>query len=279
MSIVAKAPRMPTPPDTPQDYALKGHARGTSHAAGNASVEYSLSGHAAGTSHSAGKLTPETWLDWLPDVEPTLTINDVVDRVHQVYGVEDVTVGKVRFWQRKGVIPAPIRHKTTEGQKSVPSLYPEQAVTAIALIRALQQIGIPLRSINSLLAQGIPAWRSLPNPNQTGKEHASLPAGLSLAIAMINGLDKIVVTSIEPDAQSITRYRPMGELPASNAHDAALIDAVTIAASHESRRIGSPIRKIEISLDDSTAEVTFTDVRNRKHTRIVTVTSGEQEGL
>jgi DNA-binding transcriptional MerR regulator len=161
--------------------------------------------------------TRETWADWFPGIEPTLTIEDVVDQVRNlgVEGASEVTADKVRYWQRAGVLPAPIRRKPKNGTRAR-ALYPPQAMNAVMLIAAMRHGGVPLRQLNDLVT------------------------------------------------------RSLKDMAKRQDQDPKLSDAVTTAAANEGRRVGSPIRGVE---------VTFTDARNRKHSHIFTITDYHNDDM
>ncbi len=94
----------------------------------------------------------ETWRDWLPpgtpDPEPLLTREELLTRLRKA-GVK-ADEGDLRFWEYHGVLPRAIK-KWHDGANRV--FYPRWMIHMVALLRAYQTIGLPLRDIAPRLKQ------------------------------------------------------------------------------------------------------------------------------
>jgi len=214
------------------------------------------------SSESVGvTVTENTWANWLPNTQPTLTIDNVIDQVHARGGhdAEIVTVDRIRFWQRKGVLPAPIRRKPSIAKGSARALYPSQTVDAVLLILDLQSRGVKLRQINDLLRSRFAEHALTGTSRGTSHAHAETLITLSAASAT-RTIPQTAAISVAPSAEN-----------------ASLLRAVIIAADNEAHRVGSPIRQVGVALDDAYAEVTFTDTRGRKHSHILPRPTNETE--
>lgn len=184
----------------------------------------------------------ETWADWFPDEEPTLTIDDVMDRL-QERGIDDVTVENIRLWQHQRVLPAPIRRQVGTGKGGIRALYPPQAVNAIAGIRPLQRHGIPLRKINAHLARLFGLNKGpITHPLSAHVEGTSSMSG-ELSITATPG--------------NLTLSGMPAEFNATGLEEAIRTEAV-----RQGQRMGALIREVD---------VTFTDTHGRKHSRVFTL--------
>lgn len=94
----------------------------------------------------------ETWYAWLPDgapkprVEDLLTREELLARLRRIRPV--VTETALRSWERKDVLPHPIR-QWHEG--SVRALYPPWYPDLVRQLRRLQRDGYPLAAIGGEL--------------------------------------------------------------------------------------------------------------------------------
>jgi DNA-binding transcriptional MerR regulator len=194
-----------------------------------------LTGSAAGTSHATGELTTrESWTDWFPNAEPTLTIEEVVAALRE-RGVDDITVSNIRAWQRDLVLPAPLRRQIGTGRGGVHALYPREAIGAIAQVRAFQRDGHTLEEINPKLR----SWtRTIPQ---------------TAAIGTVNH------TRTVPQTAAISIDDTESEQFTIDVLDHDLRDAVAAAAEREQQRGGTPIREVR---------VTFTDTRDKRRTYV-----------
>ncbi len=97
----------------------------------------------------------ETWADWIRGVDPDFdessieysTLADLLEDLNDLITPESAKVDAVtiRYWQRKGLLPYPIKrwHKG-----ATRSLYPKHAATHLIMrIRSLQQEGYTLEQI------------------------------------------------------------------------------------------------------------------------------------
>lgn len=159
----------------------------------------------------------ETWLDWFPDADPALTLDDVIEGLRD-RGVEDVTADQIRFWQRERVIPSPIRRKPDKAASRARALYPPHAIGVIRVVRDMQHNGAGLRFIGGELAKQFNASADLPDHER-----------LSMDI-----LD--VLSSWHA---------------ASKSHDPAMTTAIKSAAEREAQRRGVPIRDVSVTFTDT----------------------------
>ncbi len=97
----------------------------------------------------------ETWLDWIQQVEPNLdeasleyiTVDGLIEEVKQHVDSEDQYVDAVtiRYWQREGLLPYPIKRWQDGARRS---LYPNPAATVLIVhLRRLQKDGYTLDQI------------------------------------------------------------------------------------------------------------------------------------
>jgi len=229
------------------------------------------------SSESVGvTVTENTWANWLPNTQPKLTIDKVIDQVHARGGhdAEIVTVDRIRFWQRKGVLPAPIRRKPSIAKGSARALYPSQAVDAVLLILDLQSRGVKLRQINDLLRSRFAEHALTGTSRGTSHAHAETLITLSAASAT-RTIPQMAAISRPDKTRTIPQSATISVAP--SAENASLLRAVIIAADNEAHRVGSPIRQVGVALDDAYAEVTFTDTRGRKHSHILPRPTNETE--
>ena len=119
----------------------------------------------------------ESWADWLPNRQATLSVEELLQRV-QERGV-DCDLRTLRSWQTQKVLPFPIRQRVGKG---VYAAYPVAAVDFIALLREMQGQGVKLKEIGARLrarAQGVsdrPLYRAFV---EKLKEAAALQAELT----------------------------------------------------------------------------------------------------
>ena len=227
----------------------------------------------------------ETWIDWLPAADPTLTIEEVIDGLNQ-RGIDNVTIDNIRFWQRKGVLPAPIRRKLGQEKGKARALYPPQAVDAIAQVRALQHNGMKLRSIRQELARmfGQPVtFNATDSTKLKATESLSVKKTLSATGAAVGTSHAAAEATIERrDAraglQPVSAHGEASPITVTvREPDAALLKAVFDAATWQERRTGSPIRQVTVTFDDDQVEVTFTDTRSRKFSHVLPIDATTDE--
>jgi DNA-binding transcriptional MerR regulator len=119
----------------------------------------------------------ETWRDWLPNQAPTLSVDELLQRVQELDVACDLRT--LRSWQTQKVLPFPIRQRIGKG---VYAAYPAAAVDFIVLLRKMQGQGVKLKEIGSRLrarAQGVsdrPLYREFV---EKLKEAAALQAQLT----------------------------------------------------------------------------------------------------
>jgi DNA-binding transcriptional MerR regulator len=95
-----------------------------------------------------------TWHDWMPPGSPPpeeMSRVEFIDRLTAMY--VDVRESDVRYWERTDVIPRPAK-RWHDGTNHV--YYPRFALFMIALLRALQGLDAPLRSITPRLKDAVP---------------------------------------------------------------------------------------------------------------------------
>ncbi len=88
----------------------------------------------------------ETWRDWLPNQAPTLSVDELLQRV-QERGV-DCDLRTLRSWQNQRVLPFPIRQYRDD---ALYAIYPVAAVDFIARLRDMQAAGLKLQAIGTRL--------------------------------------------------------------------------------------------------------------------------------
>jgi len=104
------------------------------------------------------KAPKETWRDWFPNNEPTLTVDDLLSEL-QALDV-DVDRSTLRFWQKDHILPIPERRKIGTGTYAV---YPPVAVALIIDIRDMQARGLQLKMIRPWI-RGLAITRQRPDP-------------------------------------------------------------------------------------------------------------------
>lgn len=90
-----------------------------------------------------GKPKRETWSDWLPDQPAAVSIDGLVDLANRNPDA-NMDTSTIRYWQKVGILPNPIRKRVGSG---VNSFYPLLAVTFLNQIRSLQKEGLSLKDI------------------------------------------------------------------------------------------------------------------------------------
>jgi len=88
----------------------------------------------------------ESWTDWLPNQAPTLSVEELLQRV-QERGV-DCDLRTLRSWQNQRVLPFPIRQYRDDALYAV---YPLAAIDFIARLRDMQAHGLKLQAIGPRL--------------------------------------------------------------------------------------------------------------------------------
>lgn len=92
----------------------------------------------------------ETWRDWMPEGVPEpvnlMTREAFVARLNAID--VDVDEGDLRYWEYHGALPRAIK-RWHDGANRV--FYPRWLIYTVALLRALQAAGLPLRSITPRL--------------------------------------------------------------------------------------------------------------------------------
>ncbi len=100
----------------------------------------------------------QTWRNWFPNNEPTLTVDDLLSEL-QAIGV-DVDQSTLRFWQKDHILPIPERRKIGTGTYAV---YPPVAVALIKDIRDMQARGLKLKVIRPRI-RGMAITMQHPDP-------------------------------------------------------------------------------------------------------------------
>lgn len=100
-----------------------------------------------------------SWYDWFP----TRTPRDLVSREELLArlrerGIE-ISERTLTYWELKNVIPRPIRQRQAGAKGAARALYPLFAVDTIAKVRSLQDNGISLRAITSMMNSERPLIR------------------------------------------------------------------------------------------------------------------------
>jgi len=90
--------------------------------------------------------TREYWRDWISNQTPTLSVDELLQRV-QERGV-DCDLRTLRSWQNQRVLPFPIRQYRDDALYAV---YPAAAIDFIARIRDMQAHGLQLQAIGPRL--------------------------------------------------------------------------------------------------------------------------------
>lgn len=88
----------------------------------------------------------ETWRDWMPEGAPEpdqiLTRDELVERL-RYYNV-DADTESLRFWEREGILPRPIRQRRNGATRTT---YPDWMIYLVRRIRQLQAEGFSLEQI------------------------------------------------------------------------------------------------------------------------------------
>ena len=100
----------------------------------------------------------ETWRDWFPNAEPTLTVDELLTEL-QDSGI-DVDRSTLRFWQKEGILPHPERRRIGTGTYA---MYPPVAMALISDIRNMQARGSQLKVIKPWI-RGIAITLQQPDP-------------------------------------------------------------------------------------------------------------------
>jgi DNA-binding transcriptional MerR regulator len=103
---------------------------------------------------TSGKTAKETWADWFPDSEPRLTFHELDNHIRSM-GVDPVAPSAMRFWQKQGLVPYPVRRRHGDAQYAV---YPAVALAVIERIRNLQKAGLSLEQIRPLIRGMVATW-------------------------------------------------------------------------------------------------------------------------
>jgi len=101
----------------------------------------------------------ETWRDWFPESEPKFPIGKLLDLTHDM-DIEPVDRSTLRFWQKIGLIPHPVRRRDGTGTIA---MYPAVALAVIERIRNLQKAGLTLKEVRPLLRGMVATWND-PDP-------------------------------------------------------------------------------------------------------------------
>jgi len=96
----------------------------------------------------------ETWTDWFPDSEPRLTFHELDDHIRSM-GLDPVAPSAMRFWQKQGLVPYPVRRRRDNAQYA---LYPSVALAVVERIRNLQRAGLSLEQIRPLIRGMVATW-------------------------------------------------------------------------------------------------------------------------
>jgi DNA-binding transcriptional MerR regulator len=96
----------------------------------------------------------QTWTDWFPDSEPRLTFHELDDHIRSM-GLDPVAPSAMRFWQKQGLVPYPVRRRRGNTQYA---LYPSVALAVIERIRNLQRAGLSLEQIRPLIRGMVATW-------------------------------------------------------------------------------------------------------------------------
>jgi hypothetical protein len=205
------------------------------------------------SSESVG-VSGETWADWFPAAELTLTINDMVTGLHH-RGVDDATVANIRMWQRDRVLPLPIRRQVGMGKGQIRALYPPQAIDVIARLRGLQREGKKLREIGPQLRREFVDHALTGSARGTSHAHGNATLHVTAASAAAQANLVTMTTSDRVVPQTTAREQENPEF----------LEVLAAEARQEAHRVGAPIREVEL---------TFTDARGKKHTRTIPLDTG-----
>jgi DNA-binding transcriptional MerR regulator len=139
------------------------------------------------TSNVTAKLGPELWTDWFPDSEPRFPIGELLELTHDM-DIEPVDRSTLRFWQKIGLIPHPVRRRDGTGTIA---MYPAVALTVIERIRNLQKAGLTLKEIRPLLRGMVATWN---DPDPLGMKPALIEAARTQAELAGVRVDHVTVT-------------------------------------------------------------------------------------
>ncbi len=99
-----------------------------------------------GGTHVTAASTKQTWRDWMPEGAPEpdriLTRDELVERL-RYYNI-DADTESIRFWERAGILPRPIRQRRDGATRTT---YPEWVIFLVQRIRQLQSEGFSLEQI------------------------------------------------------------------------------------------------------------------------------------
>jgi DNA-binding transcriptional MerR regulator len=161
---------------------------------------------ATATAHPVTVSVRETWADWFPESDPTLPIGKLLEHTHHM-GIEPVDQSTLRFWQKVGILPHPVRRKTGTGLQAV---YPTVALAVIERIRNLQKVGLTLKEIRPLIRGMVATWND-PDPlgikatllEAAEKQHEL--AGVPIARVTVTFTDSVgteISYQYHPDAET-----------------------------------------------------------------------------
>ncbi len=111
------------------------------------------------TAEKTATTPKETWRDWFPDSEPKFPIGKLLELTHAM-DIEPVDRSTLRFWQKIGLIPHPVRRRNGTGTIA---MYPAVALAVIERIRNLQKAGLTLKEVRPLLRGMVATWND-PDP-------------------------------------------------------------------------------------------------------------------
>jgi len=100
----------------------------------------------SGGTHVTVASTKQTWRDWMPEGTPEpdriLTRDELVERL-RYYNI-DADTESIRFWERAGILPRPIRQRRDGATRTT---YPDWMIYLVQRIRQLQAEGFSLEQI------------------------------------------------------------------------------------------------------------------------------------
>ncbi len=103
-------------------------------------------GESLGATQMNGGKTRETWREWqAPDIiEPPLVTRAELLNTLDRLGLNDINERALRFWETKGVLPAPVRRRFNGATRA---LYPPWMVNLVFSLRHLQARGFALDAL------------------------------------------------------------------------------------------------------------------------------------
>ncbi len=175
---------------------------------------HALTGTATGASTATGKLGPELWAEWFPepDEDQQGTIGDLLAYLARI-DAGDVTADNIRYWQKAGVIPSPVKRWHDGATRGV---YPiTSAALTIAELLELKRLGYTLDQIRPRLRAWFASRRD-PDPlgiseaitdvaHQYGRIQQNTITAVQIRFIDADGRDQTYHYDIPPDGTSSTK--------------------------------------------------------------------------